>query len=202
MSDNGLLLIGGGGHCRSVIDVLESSQISIAGIIHGDDCSPDSVLGYQCLGTDKNLPILRNNYAQAIISVGQTKNATLRKSLFFRLNELEFILPNIISPFARISARCQLGDGTMVMHHALINANTFIGKNCIINTKALVEHDCIIGDHCHLAVGACLCGGVSIGEGSFIGAGAIIRPGVVIGADCFIRMGAVITKNIASGECA
>lgn len=197
--DNGLLLIGGGGHCRSLIDVLEAAQISVAGVVHGADCSQEPVLGYQSLGTDENLPELRKTYSRAIVSVGQSKDAAVRKRLFSMLDELDFTLPAVSSPIARVSAHSRFGFGTVIMHHALINANARIGKNCIINTKALVEHDCIIGDHCHLAVGACLCGGVEIGDSTFIGAGAVIRPGVRIGRDCFIRMGAVVTKNMPDG---
>ena len=51
-----LLLIGGGGHCRSCIDVIEAEgKYIIAGIVTQTDGGCESVLGYDVLGGDDNL---------------------------------------------------------------------------------------------------------------------------------------------------
>ncbi len=197
---SGILLVGGGGHCRSVIDVLEACKQPIAGIIHGPDCSLDSILGYPSLGRDEDLENLYSKYNLALITLGQIKTATIRQKLFNLLNSTGFILPTIISPLAYVSSHSTVGQGSIVMHHALVNAKSTIGDNCIINTKALVEHDCIIANHCHVAIGAVLCGDVHVGEGSFIGANVTIMQGVRIGKNCIIGMGCTVKKNIADGE--
>ena len=47
MSKKEIILIGGGGHCKSCIDVIESTNdFSIAGIIDSKDKIGDSILGY------------------------------------------------------------------------------------------------------------------------------------------------------------
>lgn len=197
---SGLLLVGSGGHCRSVIDVLECAGVPVAGVVCGEHCAPEPVFTYPVLGKDPDLGALRERYNEALVTVGQIQTPAIRKSLFTLLTELEFSLPVVVSPTAMVSRRSEMLAGTVVMHQAFVNTNALVGRNCIINTRALVEHDCTIGDHCHVAVGAVLCGGASIGPGSFIGAGAVVREGVSIGPGCIIGMGSVVRHDVAEGE--
>lgn len=193
---NGILLVGGGGHCRSVIDVLEKSSIPIAGIIQGSDCSIDSILGYPSLGNDKDLSRLRSKYDQALVTVGQIKTPLIRQKLFTYLLNLGFTVPAISSPFSYISPHSYIGEGTIIMHHSFVNVGVRIGDNCIVNTRAIIEHDCKINNHCHISVGTLLCGGVQIGSGTFVGAGSIIQQNIHIGNNCIIGMGCVVQHNI------
>lgn len=201
MSDSrGIVLLGGGGHCHALVDVLESCGIAIAGIVHGPASPLVPVMGYPPLGRDDDLPELRRRFSSAAIGVGQIVSAHPRTRLFAFLRSLDFEIPSIISPTAYLSRHSGVGMGTAVMHQALVNAGAHIGENCIINTRAIVEHDCHIGDNCHIAVNALLCGGVHIGDNSFIGAGAICRENVHIGHDSIIGCGCVIRSDISAGS--
>lgn len=196
----GIVLLGGGGHCHALIDVLESRGMAIAGIVHGHESPPASVMGYPALGYDEDLPELRKRFSRAAIGVGQIASAHPRIRLFAFLRALNFEIPSIVSPRAYISRHSGMGMGTAIMHHALVNAGARIGENCIINTRAIVEHDCRVGDNCHIAANALLCGGVHIGENSFVGAGAICRENVRIGHDCVIGCGCVIRRDVPAGS--
>lgn len=193
-----LLLVGGGGHCRAVIDVLEQAHISIAGIVHGQECAMEAMLGYPALGRDAELTALRTQFSHALVTVGQIKSPRIRQKLFASLRALHFDLPTIISPQAHVSPHAQLGQGTVIMHKAIVNACTQIGQNCIINTGAIIEHDAVIADHCHIAVGAIICGGAHIAEGTFVGAGSVVRENVRIAENCVIGCGSCITQDIST----
>lgn len=194
-----VVLLGGGGHCRALIDVLEAVGMPVAGVVHGADCPLEPVLGYPPLGRDADLPSLRRRFRRALVSVGQIKTAAVRRRLFALLLELGFEAPALCSPLARVSAHAIVGRGAAIMHHALVNAGARIGENCIINTSALVEHDCVVEDHCHIAVGAVLCGGVRVAEGAFIGAGSVCREGVRIGAGALVGCGSVVLRDVPAG---
>ena len=196
----GILLIGGGGHCRAVIDVLESAQLGVAGVVHGDDSTLDPVLGYSALGRYADLPHLREKFHTALVAAGHIQSAAVRRRLFAALYAAAFNVPTIISPLAWVSPHAVVKEGTIVMHHAIVNAGAKVGRNGIINTKALVEHDCIVGDHCHIAVGALLCGSVCVDEGTFIGAGAVIKQGVHIGSYSVVGMGCVVRHDVPGGR--
>lgn len=89
-----------------------------------------------------------------------------------------------------------IGEGTQILHRAVVQVGTKIGKHCIINTSASIDHDCKLGDFSFVGPNATLCGGVEIGEGTFIGAGAVILPYIKIGKNCMIGAGSVVTKNM------
>ena len=57
-----IILIGGGGHCKSVIDVIEQeSQFVIVGIVDKPELIRTEVLGYPVIGSDADLESLAKN---------------------------------------------------------------------------------------------------------------------------------------------
>jgi sugar O-acyltransferase (sialic acid O-acetyltransferase NeuD family) len=192
-----LILIGGGGHCKSCIDVIEQQgKFQIAGIVDLPEKLHQKILGYEIIAIDDDLPRLVNEYENFLITLGQIKSPGKRIIIFQTLKESGAKSPVIISPLAYVSKHAEIGDGTIIMHHALINAGAKIGSNCIINSKALIEHDAIIGDHCHIATGATINGGVKIGPGTFFGSNAVCKEYIEIGKNAVIGCGAKIIKNI------
>lgn len=165
-----IILVGGGGHCRAVLDViLATEKYEIAGIIDIKENVGKEILGFKIIGTDENLKNLRQEVDSAIITIGHIKDNKPRVVLYDKLKKLNYTLPVIISPFAYVSKFSSIGEGTVIMHQALVNANAKIGVNCIINTKSLIEHDAIIGNHCHISTAAVVNGGVVIGDHTFLG---------------------------------
>lgn len=187
-----LILIGGGGHCAACVDVIElANEYEIAGFIDKD---PNSKLfGYPLLGDDESLPRLRREFDYALITIGQIKSPANRMRLFAQTKSLGYTLPSIVSPRAYVSRNATIGEGTMIMHDALINARGNIGCNCIINSKALVEHDAVIEDNCHIATGAIVNGGVLVRRGTFIGSNAVTKEAVQTKENDFIKAGSLFT---------
>lgn len=196
-----LALIGGGGHCCSCIDVIESVNMwKIEAIVdlpekHGKRC-----LDYKINASDDDLPALVKEGFSFLITLGQIKTPQKRKLIFDRLKALNAHFPVITSPTAYVSKYAFISEGTVVLHHAIVNVGARIGNNCIINTKALIEHDAVISDHCHIATSAIINGGVKVGEGSFIGSQAVIKENTEIGNLSIVGVGARIVKNINGNQ--
>jgi len=186
-----ILLIGGGGHCKSVIDTIETEgKFNIVGIVEKYPGESKEVLGYPLIGTDDDLAELRKNYSYAIITVGHIQSNAIRLKLYKKLKELDFTLPTIISPLAYVSKHAKVQEGTVVLHHALINAHAQVGKNCIINSKALVEHDAIIQNHVHISTNATINGATLVKEHSFVGSGATTKESATV--EGFIKAGSLV----------
>ncbi len=195
-----IVLIGGGGHGKAAIDVIESTgAYRIAGIVEQRGSPITEVLGYPVLGCDAALPALRARYAYALVTVGQITTARPRARLFQAALAAGYTLPVIVSPRAHVARTAVLGPGTIVMHAAQVGPDARIGANVIVNTRALIEHDVVVGDHCHLATSTTINGGVVIGDACLIGSGAVCREGVVIGSDCVVGMGARVLKMLPDG---
>ena len=188
-----IILIGGGGHCKSVIDVIEQeSQFVIVGIVDKPKLIGTDVLGYPVIGSDSDLESLAKIYTYALVTVGQIRSPEARIKLFDLAKKAGFSLPRIISSRAYVSNHAFIGDGTVVMHDAFINAGTSIGDNCIINSKALIEHDCKVSNHCHISTNAVINGGVTIEEECFIGSGTTTNNSITIKKNSFIKAGSIV----------
>lgn len=193
-----IVLVGVGGHCGVILDLLLSrKEYEISGIIDLKERLGDNIFGIPVIGTDADLPrVFRSGVKYCFISVGSIGNPALRIKLYGLAKKTGFILPNLISSNALISSRISLGEGNYIAPGVIINAGVQIGSNCIINTGAIVEHDCRIGDFVHLSPGSVLSGKVSIGDYSHIGAGSVVIQNVKIAEKAVIGAGSVVTRNI------
>jgi sugar O-acyltransferase (sialic acid O-acetyltransferase NeuD family) len=190
-----IILVGGGGHCRSCIDVLESGAHAIYGIL---DYEPGikQVLGYPVLGSDELIESLAVQDHLFLVTIGQLSNSATRVALFKKIVKAGGKLAIIISTRGYVSRHASLNDGTIIMHEALVNAGAEIGANCIINSKALVEHDAQIGQHTHIATGAKVNGDCKVGSRCFIGSGTVLIQGVRISDDVVVGAGSVVINDI------
>ncbi|WP_319588653.1 NeuD/PglB/VioB family sugar acetyltransferase [uncultured Desulfobulbus sp.] len=196
-----IVLVGGGGHCRACIDVIEQQGLyTIAGIVDVADKRGSSVLGYAVFATDNDLLDLINKYTYFLITLGQIKRSDRRIELFNVIYDNGGKLPAIVSPLAYVSKHTKIGHGTIIMHHALINAGAVIGDNCIVNTKALIEHDVVIRNHCHMATGSIVNGGVVIENGVFVGSGAVIRESILVGRNTTIGCNSTVKQSVSPGS--
>lgn len=193
MKKEPIILIGGGGHCKSVIDVIEQQgKYEIIGIIDIPEKMNQEVLGYRIIGQDNDLPELVKKYNNFHITIGQLRNPEPRIKLYNELKKLKANLPVIVSPLAYVSRYATIDEGTTIMHYAIVNAGAKIGANCIINTRALIEHDAFIGNHCHISTGAIVNGGVKVGENSFYGSGAVSKEYISIPQNSFIKANSIV----------
>lgn len=188
-----ILLIGGGGHCQSCIDVIESEMIyQIHGIIDLPENKGKSILGYDIIGSDEEIPTFAQYFDSFLITIGQLYSNKRRVELFSLLKQLKKTLPTVISPHAYVSKHAEIMEGSIIMHHAIVNVNASIGNNCIINSKALIEHDVVIGDHCHISTGAIINGGVKVGSNTFIGSGSVSKHYISIPNNSFIKANSLL----------
>ncbi len=192
-----IFLVGGGGHCKSCIDVIEEeNRFDIKGIIDIPEKLGNEILGYKIIGTDDELPDLAKQGYNFIITVGHLGNPNLRTKLFNIIRENGGKLPIIISPLAQVSKYSKIEGGTIIMHHTIINTDAQIGWNCIINNKALVEHDCKIGDNVHISTGAIINGDCRVDTNCLIGSSSVLKQSTSICSDSIIGAGSVVVKNI------
>ncbi|MBW8242635.1 NeuD/PglB/VioB family sugar acetyltransferase [Muricauda oceani] len=194
-----LILLGGGGHCESVIEViLGLREYTIRGILDPsyNSSKPQEVMGFPILGDDTDIVKHVNKQRQFVITVGQIKSSQVRRNLFDLVTDNGGKLPVIIAKSAYVSSSAKLSEGTVVLHNAFVNANTQIGNCCILNTGAIVEHGCTIGSFTHVSTGSILNGEVVCGENVFIGSGTVLNQGVSLADNVIIASGSLVRKSI------
>ena len=191
-----LLLIGGGGHCRSVLDsVLSSGTFDKVGIVDPDPSANCSEI--ETVGRDEDLPwLFQEGWHYAFVSVGSIGNTYLRRKLFTFAKQIGFTIPAILDSSAILARDVALEEGVFVGKGAVINSGTHVGICAIINSGAILEHDCRIGNFAHISPGALLCGHVTVGDNTHIGAGTVVRQQLSVGPNTLIGIGSVIVNNI------
>ena len=190
-----LILIGGGGHCKSVIDVAESAGYTILGILDRPEEVGKKVFAYEVIGVDDDIPQYIDK-AEFVITVGFIKNSSLRVKLYNKVLEAGGKLATLIASTAYVSKYAKIGQGTVVMHKAFVNAGAEIGENVIINTFANIEHDACIGNQCHISTGVMINGDCVVGDNCFIGSQSVLSNAISICSNVIVGAGSFVRKNI------
>lgn len=196
------VILGGGGHARVLIELLQSlPEVDLCGILDVDPARwGTEVQEVRVLGDDSLLSHLREKGVEYfIVGVGSTGDNRPRQRLFGLALGRGFQPLRAVHPQAVVSRYSEIGDGTVMMAGAVVNACARIGVNVIVNTGAIVEHDCVVGDHVHVATGARLASTVLVGSGSHIGIGATVRQGLRIGENAIVGAGAVVVNDVPDG---
>ena len=191
-----LIIIGSGGHARTVIDTAKlTADLNITGLIDINfkkDIN-EKILGIPVLGGMTYLKDINPDHTHVFLAIGD--NSTRKKTSAI-IDEYGFKSINIVHPSAYISEYSILGKGNLIGAFANVGPNSRIASYCIVNTSANIEHDVRISDFSHLAPGSIVCGRSSIQENVFIGAGSKIIDNIMISAGVTVGAGAVVTTNI------
>lgn len=191
-----IIIIGGGGHAKVLIDCLQYNNKEIFGIIDPHLEKGDRINGLNVLGGDEFLDNINPNNTILVNAIGSTGKNTLRKKIFQHYKKRNFCFSQIFHPSITIASDVSFSEGTQVMAGVIIQPGVRISENTLINTKVSIDHDCYIGEHCHLAPGVTISGGVKIGNNVHIGTGSSIIEGVNIGNNVVIGAGTTIVNDI------
>ncbi len=195
MEQKQLVLIGGGGHCKSVIEAAESAGYTVLAILDTPENVGKTVLKHTVTGTDADIPAYVSQ-AEFIVTVGHIKDPAVRIKLHERVKAAGGRLATVVASTAYVSAYAGIGEGTVVMHRAMVNAGARIGSGCIINTFANIEHDAVVGDYCHISTGAMVNGDCQVGEGAFLGSQSVMVNGTSVCAGCVVGAGSLVRKSL------
>lgn len=190
-----LILLGGGGHCKSVIDVAESAGYTVLGILDRPSELGKKIFNYEVIGGDEDIPLYVDR-AEFVITVGFITSPSIRIKLYDTVLQSGGKLATLVASTAYVSKYAQIGQGTVIMHKAFVNAGAVVGDNVIINTFANIEHDAHIGNQCHISTGTMVNGDCQIGDNCFIGSQSVLSNAISICSDVIVGAGSLVRKSI------
>jgi sugar O-acyltransferase (sialic acid O-acetyltransferase NeuD family) len=193
-----LLLVGAGGHCRSVIDSIDKSHYSNIVIVDLPEMIGKKIFAIPVVGTDDDVNLLFDDgYRQAVITVGSIGHPDKRIGLYTKMKKAGYQFPVIIDPTAIISkSNTFIAEGTFIGKGTIINAGVQIGAFSIINTGSIIDHDCIIGQFVHIGPGVRMSGGIHIHDNVHIGIGSTLIQSISVGKNAIIGAGSVVVSDI------
>lgn len=182
----GLLVLGFGGHARSVADVALATGVQT--LLFVDEHARD---GEQFLG----FPVQRafsGGLPDGWLCMPAAGDNRRRQAQVAAARQAGWQLATLIAPTATLGVGAQVAAACLVAQHAHIGPMARVGEGSIINTGAVVEHECLIGDYVHVSVNTTIAGRCRIGDRCFIGAGATVIDGKTVAADVMVGAGGVI----------
>ncbi|MBU0510915.1 MAG: NeuD/PglB/VioB family sugar acetyltransferase [Chloroflexi bacterium] len=196
-----IIIYGGGGHGKSLLDLLRSlGTYRVVGFVDDGLPAGDAIMGLPVLGGSESLPYL---YAQgtrlAVNAVGGIGRGDIRIQVFRQLAEAGFACPAVVHPTAFIEPGATLAPGVQVFPHAYVGSEARVGFGSIVNTGAILSHDCVLGNFVNISPGAILAGEVQVGNGALIGMGVTVNLQAKVGAGTRIGNGATIKSDVPDG---
>lgn len=192
-----VIVIGGGGHAKVLIDALIKQNITILGITETDNNSSNKfILGFPSIGIDKLLSDYSPQEVSLVNGIGSVSSTKKREEIYSSFKKLGYRFASIVHPSVIIGNDVMLLEGVQLMAGVIIQPGSMVGENTIVNTRASIDHDCIIGSHVHIAPGVTISGGVKIGDNTHVGTGATIIQGLHVGIDSLVAAGAVVVNDI------
>ena len=195
-----MLLMGGGGHAKVLLDTLKLSGAQVLGVV---DSNPklkgQRLLEVEIIGGEDILDQFPGDQVLLVNGIGSVQQPGNRKALYERFVELGYEFASVTHPSSVIAKDVKLGRGVQIMAGAVIQPGCSIDSNTIVNTRAVIDHDCVLGAHVHIAPGVTISGNVKVGKQTHIGTGANIIQGVNIGENSLIGAGSLVTSNLPSG---
>ncbi len=184
-----LVLLGCGGHARSVADVALSAGFDVFCFVDEQAKEGENVLGFP---VQRELPP-HSTELSYFACAGENRQ---RFSQIHALRAAGLPLATVIAPTATIGRGAVVSPGCFVGHHAHVGPMARVGVGCIVNTAAVVEHDCVLGECCHVSVNSTVAGSSSLGDCVFLGAGGIVIDKISVASDVTIGAGGVVIGSI------
>ena len=189
-----LVMIGGGGHARVLVDALQLDGRTVLGFTAPARTDPLAP-GIDWLGDDEELERYEPATVELVNGVGSIASTHARRNVFERLSRTHRF-SKVLHPAAIVAASVRTGQGVQCLAGSVLGPGVQLGDNVLVNTRSVVEHDSLVGGHAHVATGAVICGSCRIGERVHIGAAATIVQGVSIAPGTVVAAGAVVTRDV------
>ncbi len=196
-----LIIYGGGGHGKTLIDLVRAAGIyAVVGIIDDGLPAGSVILDVPLLGGPAALAgLYARGIRLAINGVGGINHVDTRIKVFELLEAAGFSFPAVVHPTATIEPSACLEDGVQVLAHSYVSSAAHIGFGTVINAGVVVSHDCNLGRVVNLSPGAMLAGGVVIEDFAQVGMAATINLNITIGRYARIGNGATVKKDVPAG---
>lgn len=195
ISEKPLLIIGGSGHAKVLIDCIVASGRKPIGILDRNLEKGESISGVDVLGDDSILEEFAIESIELVNGLGVLPGKKRRWNLGVLIEEKGYRFASIVHPSAVISTSASLDTGAQVMAGCVLQNEVRVGSHSVVNTSVSVDHGTIIEEQCWLSPGVVVCADVHIGPRSYIGAGATIIQNISIGQGVLVAAGSNILSD-------
>jgi len=185
-----IIIIGGGGHARSVLSILKKNNLSRNLIGYTDINKRNLPINY--LGTDRSI-IEKYKINQVKLLMGIGINLKLRARVIKKFKDFKFM--TLIDKNSIILEDSKIGEGSVIFSNTIVGPNSNIGKFCVIHNSVIIDHDTNIEENSYIGPGSVVCGNVKISKNVLLGANSTVIQNTFIEQSCILGAGSVLIKS-------
>jgi len=193
-----VIIIGGSGHARVLIDCLQLMGREIVGLLDPGIAKGKTIAGVSVMGADDVLLEFSPDRIEIVNGIGVLPGRRTRWLLGDSVREKGYTCASVVHPSVIISSNVSLESGVQVMAGCVLQNGITVGYDSVINTGSSIDHDSAIDAQCWISPGVTICGEVNVGPGAYIGAGATILQKVSIKEGSLVRGGETIVEEVGS----
>lgn len=156
-------------------------------------CSRKSILNLPVIPLSELRKTVDCNF-EIIIAIGYQQMNNLRKKIYKLLVDSGYKLGVWISNNAVVYSE-KIGEGTMVLPHAMIGPGCELGKCNFIASSVVLSHDNVVGDYNFVSTNAVLGGGAKINNNCFLGLNCTIKNSIEIADASLIGSATNVLKS-------
>lgn len=190
-----LVLFGGGGHARDVLQVVrdinaESRAWNLLGFLDGNpDLAGKAIHEYEVLGGPDWLG--SRPEVSVCIAIGESR---IRRKVACELENASHV--SLIHPSVSVGNNVQIARGSIICAGNILTCDISVDEFSLLNLACTVTHNCYLRPFVSLSPGVNVSGNVTLLEGAMIGTGTCIIQGVTVGEWSIVGAGAVVTKDV------
>jgi len=200
MSNERVVLVGGGGFCRELVDAVADCHEAgtlppLAGYLD-DNGDTLSRYGYDTPWLGGVADYVPQPGDQFVMALGSPMS---KRAVFDRLSVRGGTFPKLIHPSVKIARTASIAEGCMILFNGAAGPNSRVERFVTINTGSGLGHDAVIGEFSTLSSKVDITGNVRVGQDVMIGSNAVFVPGVKIGDGATIGAGSIIYRSVRAG---
>ncbi|MDX1975783.1 MAG: hypothetical protein SFT92_08950 [Rickettsiales bacterium] len=183
-----LILIGAGGHAKSLQDALISQNLGFTHYVDVESkgwADENNIVRMH----EEALAKLLASGPQLVMGFVGADVASLQKRLQLMRDYQSkgATFPAIIHASAIVSTKATLAAGINILAGAVLNGYSSLAEGVIVNTAAVIEHDAQIGAGTHIAPRSVVLGGAKVGDCCYIGSNAVMVQNSTVASNQFIK---------------
>jgi len=201
-----VVVIGGGGHGREVLDVIDAHNsagrpegLDVLGVV---DDGPSELTharlkqrGVPFLGSLRQWLSENTREVGYVIGIG---DGTARRSIDRAMTRAGLEAVSLVHPASTAGFGVSLAPGAVVFAGAVLATNIQIGRHTHVHRCATVGHDCSLGDFVTVNPSASISGDCVVEDHVMIGVGAAILQGLTVGRGATVGGSACVVRDVGA----
>ncbi len=207
MSPKKVVILGVGGYCANLIDIMRDintkrGQEIFEPVGYLDDDTKKHGIKYFGLDVMGGLKDAAARFPDAyfVNGIGSAETAWKKQQIIDQVGASKERFVTLVHPSAWVAPTVTLGAGSVVAQYCVVMAGAVIGDHVKMLPQCTISYGSNVGSYSTVSTGAVTLSDVVCGVSNYLGANVSIKERVKVGDHCILGMGTVVLKDVPANS--